>query len=120
MTDPSADHSLVSKAIEWVVAGIIGLIGVIYKVNDHRHDKAENRMDKLEDEKAEECDVKRMLGHIEKVFDTLKINREKDIEEKSVLRNLIDTKSDALNATMQLNQRAVMDAISEIKERCVR
>ena len=113
MADPMSDHSIISRAIEWVVVGMLGLIGVIYKMNDHKHDKAEERMDKLEDEKAEQYDLKKALTHIEKLFDNAETDRQRT-------RDMIDSRTDKLNATMQFHQTEVMKAIMDIKERCVK
>ena len=113
MPDPTIEHSLIGKAIEWVVGGIVALIGVIYKINDHKHDKAEARMEKLEEDKAEQCDLKKALTHIEKLFDNAETDRQRT-------RDMIDSRTDKLNSTMQMHQTQVMQAIMDIKERCVK
>jgi hypothetical protein len=87
MTDPSIDPSLVSKAFDWAWAGILGLVGVIYTVNDKKHESAVQALRSLNVElksKVDKDDIKEILeridksnSHIEKLYSNAEVDREK-------------------------------------------
>lgn len=137
MADPTIDPSIMTRALDWAWAAVLGLVsilsvfvGVLYRVNEAKHDKSDTRMGKIDEQidhevrcvrvqmksKAEVENFNRMIEHIAKLFDLVAENRDKNVTEHGVLREIIDRESKLLNTTMTLNQREVMHAIAEIKQ----
>jgi archaellum component FlaC len=98
MAEPSIDPSIISKAFEWAWAGILGLVGIVYKVNDKRHESAAQILKTLDEKidhevrcvrielkgKSDKDDIKEALAridksnsHIEKLYANAEIDREK-------------------------------------------
>ena len=120
MTDPSVDSGILAKALDWLWAGVLALVGIIYKTNEKKLEKLDEKIEhevrcaRIElKSKADADDVKGALNHIETLF----ANAETD---RSKTRDMIEKASDRMNDIMQLNQREVMRAIADIKQSCVK
>ena len=93
MSDPTIDPSILSKAADWIWAGVIGLVGIIYKSNEKKLEALaatidhEVRCARIEIKgKADSEDVKKALGHIEKLFDNAEQDRKimRDFHDKAM------------------------------------
>ena len=100
MAEPSIDPSIFGKAMDWVVTGIGGMVATVWGFL-------------RADIRRTEDGIKQCLTHIEKLYQANELDREKT-------RDMIDARADTLNNTITLNQREVMSAIAEIKNKCSR
>jgi hypothetical protein len=83
MAEPTLDASLIGKIVDWLWAIVLAAMGVIYKMNDKKHDEAEKKMtgigERIDHEvrcvrlelktKAETDEMNRQRGNIEKLFE---------------------------------------------------
>ena len=114
MSEPSIDPGVLAKAVDWLWAGVLGLVGIIYKANEKKLQQIDEKIDhevrcaRVEIKgKADSSDLRNALKHIETLFE----NAERDRKET---RELITTIDHRAQDTLRLVQADIMKAIAEI------
>jgi hypothetical protein len=125
MSEPTIDPSILGKALDWMWAGVVGLVGIIYKVNEKKHESAAEMMKKMDEKidhevrcarieikaKADSTDLKEAIANLRETTVELFKNAEVDRRTTRDLMTDIDRRA---QDTIRMSQVEIMKAIANI------
>ena len=96
MSEPSIEPGILAKAVDWLWAGVVALVGIVYRTGEEKHKKA--------------------MDSIKTLFENAENDRAltRDLHEKQM--NKINEVERDMMKTMSLNQADIIKAISEINK----